>query len=186
MPLPRGAARGLTSLAALHELAAFEFKPRVFSGSAPAAGAEFSITVPGGEVWFLINTRATLTTSVAVANRGPSLIVDDGTTQLLRVRDVTNITASQAIDINWIGGLGAPIATGTASHAVVFPMGLVLPSGYRLRSLTEAIDAGDQWNAPVVWSWNVGDEALSTRLTAQLAALADVTRNVTLIPAGSA
>lgn len=118
----------------------------------PAAGAEFSVTVDQNTRVRLISVTATLTASAAAANRVPSLVLDDGVDILGRFPAGT-ITALQAPTITW-AAVGSQFGA-AASGALVVPIPCefaVLLEGFRIRSLTNAIDAGDQYSAVNVWT----------------------------------
>lgn len=113
----------------------------------PAAGAEWSQTVPPGEIWLIHAVHAILTASAVVATRFPTLVVDDQTTRSGRYSAGAGVTAGQAIEMTWdqVGAFNSP-ASSTVFMANI-PADLILQSGWRLRSLTSAIDAGDQWSS---------------------------------------
>lgn len=122
----------------------------VTTGTAPAAGAEWSQTVPTGESWQLNTIRFSLVTSVVVANRLASITFDNGTatilgrfpsTQTEPASTTNSYTAS--VDIASSGLLGTEIL-------VSLPR-MQLPGGFRIRSLTTAIDVADQYSAPVFY-----------------------------------
>lgn len=121
--------------------------PLDVTGTAPGAGVEISETVPAGAIWRLKTFTFKLTASAAVANRVPHLIVDDGTNVLTDSPAPTALTAGQA----------GRLVTGDNSFAAVavdgtqwLPMvnSLRLLPGYRIRTLTTGLQAGDQYTAP--------------------------------------
>jgi len=130
---------------------------RAIVGTDPAAGAELSETVPAGARWRLLALNATLVTDANVANRRPVFYVDDGTNVLLNVGTVTDITASSTIPVNVHPGIGNPISS-AGVHDVPLPPGLMLLAGYRIRTVTTLLQAGDNWSAPrlLVEEWLEG------------------------------
>src|SRR6266851_3396315 len=62
-----------------------EGAPLSISVSTPAAGADWSQTVPTGARWVVTALAAQLVTAVAAGTRAPRLIVDDGTTTLFEL-----------------------------------------------------------------------------------------------------
>jgi len=118
---------------------------RSITGTTPAAGAEISETVPTGARWELLAFAATLTTSAAVANRTPLLIVDDGANDYYRDTVTTTQTASLAIRYLW--GPGVAIRSGTNNNLQngSTPVGMRLGGGHRLRTSTTSIQGADQW-----------------------------------------
>ncbi len=119
-------------------------------GDDPAAGAEVSVTVPGRAVWQVHAITAVLVTDVSIANRVPHFIVDDGQRTMFEVASLAAHTASLTVRYSLAPGIAgdAQIAAG----AVVLPIPpLVLLPGWRIRTATDAIVAGDNWGAPVLY-----------------------------------
>lgn len=111
----------------------------------PAPGAEWSIKAPGGEFWLVHHLHFRLVTSAAVANRVAHVIADDQTDAYMRVPTNTIVAASGSA--RYSGFPAAPQSTAIGGE-VLFPLpdtGLRLPPGYRLRSITDAIDVADQY-----------------------------------------
>lgn len=120
---------------------------RTITGTNPAAGVDWSETVPTNAVWRLISIRALLTASAVVANRRPVLRLDDGATQFFTVQGAADQTASQAVGWNWSQGGPAPVMIG-AFHSSFLPVGVLLYEGYRVYVNTSGLQAGDDWAAP--------------------------------------
>lgn len=118
-------------------------------GSNPAAGAEISETVPAGEQWELLAVRFTLVTDATVATRAPSLLIDDGTNTILRIAAASTQTASLTVAYNWMADLGYEKTSASANVQGSFPR-LTLLGGYRIRTTTGAMVAGDDYGAPVL------------------------------------
>jgi hypothetical protein len=120
---------------------------RSITGTTPGVGVEVSETVPTGARWELISFMATLVTSATVANRVPSLVLDDGANVFARPSILVNETASTTWPNNW--GQGYTAASTSLGGAVMspLPVNVRLPSGGRIRTITAALQAGDQWNA---------------------------------------
>lgn len=131
---------------------------RSIAGTTPGAGVEISETVPTGARWELLVFKATLTTSAAAANRLPALTIDDGTTEYYRDQLAANEPASTAYRNVWAQGLSLGSGLNTATQRGALPVGLRLGSGHRIKTVTAAIDAGDQWSAVqyVVREWIEG------------------------------
>ena len=120
---------------------------RSIAGTTPGAGAEISETVPTGARWKLLAFAAQLVTSAAAANRVPALFVDDGATVLYRAPVNVNEVASSTWQNSWIPvGSFNQTASGNVVREVL-PVELFLGAGYRLRTVTTAIQAADQWSA---------------------------------------
>jgi hypothetical protein len=130
---------------------------RSITGSVPAAGADISEAVPANTRWQLLSLRASLTTAVAVASRQPKITLDDGA---LRFYD-TGDGPAQAASLTWAytfaptGSLPTNSLTDVQIH---YDNAQILGPGFRIRTLTAAIQAADQWTAPqyLVREWQDG------------------------------
>jgi hypothetical protein len=108
----------------------------------PAAGAEYTHSVPAGKIWRIISLVLPFTTAVAVANRRPVLTIDDGANIVYRAPVSADIPASQAAFI--IAAPYAPSTVGVNNFLVPIPE-LILPAGYRIRTLTTLIQGADDY-----------------------------------------
>jgi len=116
----------------------------------PAAGADWSVTVPTGARWELVSASMLYTASAVAANRQPRLTVDDGTNIVFEGPSVAAITAGLAIRESWGAGAGGPVSADITTGGAVssgLPNDLYLEGGWRVRSSTGAIDGGDTWTA---------------------------------------
>jgi hypothetical protein len=120
---------------------------RSVTGTDPAAGAEASDTVPAGLRWRLITYQITLVTSAVVNARNPSLIIDDGANIVHQSGANATTPASTTARYLWGAGVGAFGSTGNGNQGAL-PDNLTLPGGFRLRTSTALIDAGDNYGAP--------------------------------------
>lgn len=112
----------------------------------PSAGAEFSFTFPTNSRSEVIAIQAVLNTAVAVANRQPRLFFDDGANTFYAAPLGTTIPASQVVNISWGAGAGGPIIADLGVMAAPIPNNVFMAGGFRLRSVTGALQAADQWN----------------------------------------
>jgi len=145
----------------------------VFTGTAPAAGAEWEIDVPGAVTWEVLAVTMGFVASVAVANRFPSLVVDNGAISIGRFPLYSGaITAGNVPAITAAPGLVNSSQSTNVMVTTPLPK-LIVSAGWRLRSLTVNIDVGDQYGAPVLYvmeaEWGVMD-------TDELAALVGLAR----------
>jgi hypothetical protein len=121
---------------------------RVIVGTDPAAGVEISETVPTGARWKLRSIAFTLVASAVVANRTPVLTIDDGANVLWEVSNNVAQTASQTV--KYRAGVGVPLTTfGALAYLLPLPSELPLGAGSRIRTVTGAIDAGDNYGPPI-------------------------------------
>lgn len=132
---------------------------RSITGTVPAAGAEVSEAVPAGARWSLLAFRAQLVTAIAAANRSPQLSIDDGANIFCVSETIFQQAASLTLRYNWFGGA---TLTGTI-QGIDVPIPLVLnnylAAAFRVRTLTQNIQAADQWNAVqyLVREWLTAD-----------------------------
>lgn len=118
------------------------------TGTQPAAGAEISEAVPTNARWELLSFKYSLTTSATAATRNTSLLADDGTNVFWQG---TQAGSGQAASLTYQYS-HFPGATQVAGQSVIdifaSPIGLQLTAGYRLRTNTLNLQAGDQYSAP--------------------------------------
>jgi hypothetical protein len=118
--------------------------------TAPAAGADVVVTVPGGVIWLVQSFIGTLTTSAVVATRAPALLVDDSTVTTMRLPAAATQAASLIVTYTWADVnpvSAAPVGAGTMSS---LPVDLIVPAGWRLRTSTLNIDVSDTWTSVAV------------------------------------
>jgi hypothetical protein len=132
---------------------------RSVTGTTPGAGLEITETVPTGVRWELLVFRFTLANAIAVANRFPTLQLDDGVNLLCWLSMNNSETASQT----WVHSLGAGlVSVSDATNKLLnlpLPNNLRLPAGSRMRTNTVGIQAADQYAAPqyLVREWIEGN-----------------------------
>lgn len=119
---------------------------RTISGTDPAAGAEISETVPTGARWRLMSLQSVLTTSVAVANRNVQIVIDDGTNETYRAACASNQAASNAFRYSFSASGVTNVPASANTHMVPTPAPAILGPGYRIRTITNLLDAGDNWS----------------------------------------
>lgn len=118
---------------------------RSITGATPGAGAEISETVPTGARWELLAFTATLTTSVTVINRVAALRLDDGANVFTQTQAATNAQASSLTPYVWMPGTNQFTGNNGVVH-LPLAAGVSLGPGFRLRTLTQNLQAGDQWS----------------------------------------
>lgn len=123
----------------------------------PVAGAEISETVPDRAIWRPIAWTATLVTNATAANRRVNLLFDTGVTVYHRLRAQIDQTASQTT-LYSASNPGAGNDTPNVFAPLMGTMELRLREGHRIRTLTEALQAGDNWGAALllVEQWTTG------------------------------
>lgn len=114
----------------------------VLRPAAPAAGADWLVTVPAGHLYRIRSIAAILTTSAAVANRQANLAIGDGESTFITVP----ANAVQAASLAWTYGwwpLAVALQTGLALEAPL--PDLQLMAGWTIGSAVGAIDVADAW-----------------------------------------
>lgn len=115
--------------------------------SNPGAGAEATVTVPAGKWWRVYAIHLKLVTSATVANRIARLIFDNGTNPIYKASNDLAHAATQTTEYSFTRASTADAAQAAASVARVYPIpDLVLAPGYRVRTVTDAIQVGDQYS----------------------------------------
>jgi hypothetical protein len=120
---------------------------RVVAGADPAAGVEWSITVPTDARWRFIALRVLLVNDATVASRVPVFVFDDGANEFYNVAAQIALVASQTGSYSIGGGQGSAQSVGT-SMTLPAPQDFYLGAGFRIRSNTSNLQAGDNWTAP--------------------------------------
>lgn len=111
----------------------------------PAAGADFLIVVPAGVNWLVRSFRAQLVTAVAVANRQVELRMDDGAGHIFCDISMPAIQAASLTFLyTWSNGLTAQSTNNIEQNGL--PTECRLPGGFRILTVTTALQAADQWS----------------------------------------
>jgi hypothetical protein len=123
---------------------------RIITVGAPAAGADWSATVPTPARWRVNALQAQLTTGAAGGNRVPHLVITDG-----QGHSVYNFpsTANQLANSTAQYSAGATVMTAQFDNAqvLVLPYPLKLLQTWTIGTLTTGIQAGDQWSNIVLY-----------------------------------
>jgi len=116
----------------------------------PAAGAEWSYTVPDRTRLRLLYGRAFLTTSATAASRVPELKITSSAGILWLTYQGYGPSASQTWPVAIMPNLSFsdPIAPRPQDYAI--PNDCYLAAGDVIESITTAIQAGDQWSQIVL------------------------------------
>lgn len=123
---------------------------RSIAGTNPAPGVEISETVPTNARWRVIGVRFTLTTDATVANRLPVLTIDDGATVYFTMPAFAVQAASLGVTYQ-AAPLGFSLAVSGQQCLSLPSDGFVLQGGHRIRTVTTAIVAGDDYSAPQLY-----------------------------------
>lgn len=121
---------------------------RSIVGTNPAAGNEWSETVPTGALWQLLSASVLLTTDGTAVDRQPLLQLLIASELYFRSPVEPVIGASTNGQISWFPGALYPgTFTGGASPAPL-PNATFLPAGSVISSATVGLTAGDNYSAP--------------------------------------
>jgi len=118
---------------------------KTHKGAAPGAGLEFSISAPGQGLWRLISMSFSLVSDATVSNRTVALTLDDGTDIFWRSCASVVQTASVTWDYGVFAGAGNSDNTGFQNYFPLPVSGLWMQPGWRLRSATNNLQAGDAY-----------------------------------------
>lgn len=113
----------------------------------PAVGADWSQVVPAGQTWRLIAFGAQIVTEATAGNRRLSVRCDAGASTDTFLATVANSAITQNTTVLFSGWQGGESVSHTSATMQVGlpPGGLILPSGYRIRALTDGIQPLDAW-----------------------------------------
>lgn len=125
-------------------IAAFLGVRRPITVQSPAAGADWSFTLPSGAWWRLIAARFQLATSAVVATRVASLeFQDPDGNPWLTLGPGQSQVASLTESYNYAIGLAGVGVAGLGPNTIPLP-NMLWENGWKIVSRTTAIDAGDQ------------------------------------------
>ena len=122
---------------------------RAITGTNQAVNTEITETVPAGAVWRLLGTRFTLVTDANVATRQVTLIVDDGANTIWQADGNATQLLGLTRNYNFFPWSTLPAAAGTEIFGFV-PPNMLLQAGFRIRTSTANIQAGDDYGAPIM------------------------------------
>lgn len=110
----------------------------------PAAGADWSFTVPVAARIRIRSLSATLTTSATVANRVPQLMLTDGTNVYYVMAPNQAVSAGITSTVS-AGPTNVPVIGAPGFVPLTLPGDAILPAGHVVKVVTAALQAGDQW-----------------------------------------
>ena len=122
----------------------------------PGAGNNWSVTVPNNVLLHLRGVSFQFLTDANVANRYPTLLVNNGTADVIVIPSVVLQTAS--VTYQWCFSIEAyPITTAVNNHATArIPRQVVMAPGWTLSSSVWNLQAGDTiTNIYIVWGRHV-------------------------------
>ena len=121
------------------------------AGTNPAAGVEVLDTVPAGKFWWLLSVSVQLVQGLTQTPL-PSLVIDDGANVIF---ESPGSSAAQAVsttaqytwapDMPLTGQIGATPNIVSTGGLGTF---LILPAGFRIRTITGGLGANTDYGAP--------------------------------------
>jgi len=108
------------------------------------AGSEWSITVPTGAIWRVLDFAQELNTSGTAATRRIRVQWNINSNRFHTQVSGSTQTAGQDLVYYWGAGVSEEHTNGSAVQ-LDFPLGIFLPAAWTLQSSTIALDAGDTW-----------------------------------------
>lgn len=112
----------------------------------PAAGAEWTVNVPGGRQWRIIGGAAQLVASAAVANRRPGLSLGDESTTTARTVSALQVQAGATALLGYLPDSGVTAPAGVDTVGLVPAWDAWIPGGFVISSATPGLQAGDQYS----------------------------------------
>jgi len=116
----------------------------------PAAGAEWNITVPDGEMWRIMAIRFNLVTSATVANRRVHVSLEVGGAPAFELISSVDQAASltRAYTCQAVGGAGT--FSDDNDILIAMPDNMLIPGGDIIRTLTTNLQAGDDYGVATI------------------------------------
>lgn len=112
----------------------------------PAAGAEWSVTIPANQKWEIRSIFFIFTASAVVASRRPGVEIKFPTNVYFSIPTVADVIISQAYTFNFYkGAISINDATGFRQTAPL-PEKIIVGASIVINSLTTNIQAGDQYS----------------------------------------
>jgi hypothetical protein len=125
--------------------------PKLITGSDPAAGAECSDAVPTGKAWQLLSWAVTLAQGITQTPL-PDLIIDDGTSVIYQA-PLASSAQNASVTAQYFAAPGLTLGAGGAATRInaPLPLGLILPAGFRIRTVTAGIGANSNYGSPRIF-----------------------------------
>jgi hypothetical protein len=148
-----------------------EIIPRTILGATPAAGADWTIPVPGGVVWRVQSLTATLVTAVAAAIRAAAVQLFDGSVVSARIAAGATQIGSLTGNYDWFVNYGDHVAVDIVAGVTATWPDIPVPGGWTIRSATNNIQGADQWSAIVLYVLEIEETSYTVEVERELAAL---------------
>lgn len=128
----------------------------VVTGADPAANTETFDTLNSLTFHRLISYRVEFVTGAAAATRRPSLQIDDGVSNAIIIPSAGDVIISETWILQWGVGLANLVDTTGKRQTMPLPADLWLPPGAGVGTVTTALNALDNYGAPLIWDERFG------------------------------
>ncbi len=122
---------------------------RLITGTNPAAGAEVSEAVPAGVRWRILTVEIILVAEVTAAVRTVELAFDDGANVYFDRKSPADQAASETREYHF-SPVGYTDSAFIDTDIVLGIPPLILPAGHRIRTITNNLQSGDDFSAPLL------------------------------------
>ena len=116
---------------------------RILPVETPAAGATWSVEVPGESHWRLLSANMLFTAVGGVANRFPFLRLRSEFRELLTAPTTEGIGAGFSVTLNWLAGLGSTVGSVAGGNIATPWPGVPLEPGDTLDWLCNSLGGAD-------------------------------------------
>lgn len=128
---------------------------KIVNGADPNAGSDATDTIPAGKAWKLLSYHIQLVTDATAANRFVAMLITDSADVILSGGAHFGAhVASITMEHIFAAGLGSATYSAAPTNGVVqtgaLPYGAeyVLPAGWKIKTKTAGIVAGDNFGVP--------------------------------------
>lgn len=118
----------------------------------PAAGADWSFTIPTGAKWRIQSVSAQYAASATVNNRAPSIQILQSGVVVFEGTPNQVIVASTTAQVTYTSGSSPGAAANVTDVMGPLPSPCWISNALVIRSVTKNISAGDQWSNIAIWA----------------------------------
>lgn len=120
-------------------------------GANPAANTELSDTVPANTTWVLLGYAVTLVQGITQTPT-PNLVITDGTNEVISFPGSSAaVSVSTTTRLCWVPGVTLTAGAGATRNYSPIPIGLILPAGWKITTVTTGIGANTDYGAPSIY-----------------------------------
>jgi hypothetical protein len=126
--------------------------PQSIEITTPAAGEEVGTNVPNGQYWELLGIRFRLVTDANAADRTVQLQLGNIDAPFVNRTNTATIQANETTRMLWLPNGTTAVLTANELHEIALPMGIFIPAGGSIITVTTNIQAGDQYDEIIVYA----------------------------------